>query len=67
MHKVKHLNSAVGLDRSSSPGSLARTGWDTSPGLLALLVSLALPVLLALKVLLNATQSVKLLNLSWLP
>ena len=31
----KNYAGAVGLDRSPSPGSQARTGWDTCPALLA--------------------------------
>ena len=40
----------------SAPAQFASTGWDTFPALIALL---------ALKVLVNATQSVNLVNLSW--
>ena len=56
-NKLKWLiNSAVGLDRSPAPACFVRTGWDTCPVLLAQLT------LLALKVLLNATQKVKYLK-----
>ena len=41
-----------------APACFARTGWDISPAKLALLASLAPTVLL------NATQSIKVLNLS---
>ena len=56
------LNSVVGFDRYTSPGSVRSpcTGWDTCPDLLTPLA------LLALKVLLNATRKLKSLVLTYL-